>query len=299
LKANSFPQIIWGKPGTGRTALALGLSRSFDDPKTFGCYRPSIGNINDIQISLAQVLLNLVRRRAPWLWRLEKADRDLLARLWISVLDRYHVLAQLNKLDEVQSGPPPQGSEQIWQEQSAVELRLLSQAIEKSDEEVSIQLDAWLCGFSYILKVLEFIRVVIAIDLKSGQYDAWFDKEFLEIYSWIQKINSVPIHILVTLSAEKEPDFEDVPKKMIQELRWSADALREMFICRIREPNEHEEHIDANPTPVFDMLFNNADDNPRKLAKIWYDFRKRHPDVDSLLDITPDMFDFSNGSEHV
>lgn len=108
LTAYTGPQLVCGEPGSGRTALALALTR-YDDytlrpPKegVLGSYHDRPVTLLEAQQALVQELLIFIRWRSTWLTKLEREDRNLLASLLLSVFDGRIVLTKLGKPEPTQ-----------------------------------------------------------------------------------------------------------------------------------------------------------------------------------------------------
>ncbi len=286
---STVPWIIWGERGAGKTALALALTRhNIGNPDTLGCYLAQTLSIVNVRASLALRLLKMVCFRTTYLIKLERNEFNLLAEILVKALNRSYVLAKLNNPDDMQfDSAPSEEAKLVWKKQALVGTRLLSGDVEEVKENTILSPDNWLRGFEYIIQRLGLTSVFVAIDLKTKQGNEHFSKNYLELISWLYGPGTIPVRVVITLpTSEKEKISIPKNSRLIEEnLIWTTDELKEMFIHRAVQNGNLEEFVN---TPALDKLISFAKENPMELARSWLYIRESFPDK-KIYKITPDI----------
>ncbi len=253
--------LIHGQPGTGRTALAFAVTKyAPQDKSVLGILHKGVPTPISIRRLLIQEILRFIELRASRLMLLGSEDRELLASLLSSSLDKEHLLAYLATLianlgedkDEVekagkgeqadteeqadtkeqvgteeqtgtkeQTGNDPKNAAHVLKQHAQTELRLLRASIEKRNVGPIISNELWFLSLCHCAKLVGFERIRIAVDMTAPKPLTHAQQGHLnEILQASQNDYSIPIQIILIVD-ESQKDLSETLSVDRRELSWS------------------------------------------------------------------------------
>ncbi len=284
--------VIRGKPGSGRTALALALGR-YSHPSThFGVYVSRPRRLQDLQRAFARRLMVFVCNRASDLWRLTASERLLLQHLWQSVWPLSTVRLYLERAYQAWLLSPTDDSEEHLVRQIArLELRQWVHQMESQEFRPPLTTEAWWAGLAEILPALRRAMPGGADQPWQAVYLVLDDAAALtpkKFENWHQKLEPVTEHspivwFFLVRTDRDPPSISPSREVMVYEevLTWSAHDLREMLRWRLQHIyGERDWHRHLPPQEHFEELVTQARGNPRALGELWNLWEKevRTPD---------------------
>ena len=127
LESTSDAAVIWGAPGSGKTACALALGEYSLEEKVFACYLDGMPRLDEIQTTFTGQLVQFIQHNPAWL-AMGRDERSLLAKVCRQYRDKHLVLAELDFVPG-QYGTWLQTAKNetqknIWREYAWTELRM-------------------------------------------------------------------------------------------------------------------------------------------------------------------------------
>lgn len=295
IKLSSKSALIYGEPGCGRTALALGLTRYAEgEERVLGCLHSRPATLSDAQRNLTWELLRFLRWRSTWLTKLTQEDRDLLALVVANSLDVRCVLSALSTFEPDQF-ISDDANKEIWKEQAITELRLLKQAIEQIREKHPLPPAQWFEALSQCTRKMGFQRLRIALDLTAEQYETWHTAHLWQILAALPSNLETLVQLIVLVPGQAKNFNVGAVGMDIQELEWGSSLdnhepllvqmLRHRLMQRISNSDETT-ITQFVPEGIQRELCKVAHYNPRRLARLWQRIATTNPDAKR---VTPEM----------
>lgn len=284
--------LVCGELGCGRTALALSLTRyAKATDLALGVYYSRSASVSDAQNGLAQELLNFICWRSTWLTDLTGGDRELLAKVLISVLDRHFVLSMLGApvLTQFDQSDP---YKDIWWQQARVEFDLLRQSIDRLSEEPPLSPPQWFHALIRCLQALKFRHVRIALDLTSEQYEQWRSDHSWQFVSSLPSSYDFPVQLIVLVPGQKEEFDIQRLGASTRQLRWDGELvggetplvlmLRYRVETRLGDSRTMMEEF--MPDDIQRKMCEEAQYNPRLLAELWQRIVRANPNAKRITE---------------
>ncbi len=272
------PVLIVGQPGNGRTALGLALTRyAHREKKVLGAFHNGPATLPDVQRDLALELVRFARWRSVWLFWLEREERDLLARLLLTVLDARWLYTQMGAPEPGQFAEATAGQADTWKSQASLELRLLRQSVERLALERPIPTPQWFLGFATCAQRLKFERVRIALDLGATDWTKWREKQLPAFLRISQENYPVPVQFIILTPDEDQVVTSSVEGVELRVLSWSAGvegSLSHMLRHRLERCKVPLDSFETRFPRWVDVV-DSAQGNPRRLAEIWRGYAGR------------------------
>lgn len=289
LSRTTKPTIVYGDPGTGKTALALSLTQfaDSDSKQVLATYHARPAQLADIQLGVGQALLKFVQWRSTWLMKLERDERDLLARLLLTVLSSHFLLAELGAIEPMQFETAENSNQKaLWQEQASLELRLLRQAVERMASQPPLPANHWFLGLCHCAAQLEFQLVRIALDMSSTDWAKWRSLHLDGLLNVVLADYDLPVQLLLAVS-RCEDEISHLPESITAvELNWhgpdTQSPLLEMVIRHRALQRGIREELLPVSLPALSELGAAAQFNPRRLARLWKFIQEAHGDAEAL-----------------
>lgn len=98
LRDSAIPAVIYGEAGTGKTAMALGVSDHWKSSDMLGVYLPDVKEMSDILRLTANALLAVVAANPVRLGKFSEAELNLFASFLMSGLNHQLVAASVAKI---------------------------------------------------------------------------------------------------------------------------------------------------------------------------------------------------------
>jgi hypothetical protein len=274
LKKCDHPHIVFGVAGSGRSAMAMALSKyNVTLGVQFNLFLSGHPDVARIRRGYAQHLLQSIQAYPTLLSRLGQAELALLARCLASVLGKEYVLAELRSLQasgqwlrEIKD--PDQ--RRYWQRIAEGQLALLSRAVEEAALGASDPYQ-WPHEFSRCAYSLgfDYTRALLVIDGINTSAD-WLGEILPNLYPWWQS-GLVTILFLPQSLEAKVKSLDGITTHV--RLEWTGDDLRQMVLMRFREcvtrntRKPIEEIFES--TAVLERLLGASDNNPQQFVRLW------------------------------
>ncbi len=250
LKSLDISAVIFGTPGSGRTALAHALF--YNSPQeTLALHITGRPYVDKIRSGFILYLLDFVLTHPSYLFQLTGIQRDSLVYLLVSELGGETLLAKLEawQADTCLQDPPiPRGI--IFQVQllakAARKILSKSEMIAKNtmDHEFTSYSATSLIAenqrslstlkmldISTIANALGFERVKLVLDVRDDDIE-WFQKEFFpNLLSW-QRQGLLTILLMPQRAKEKMPIYGELYQ---QDISWKPEQLKRMLQYRYRK----------------------------------------------------------------
>ena len=282
------PIVVVGEPGSGRTALAMDLTRYPSEEDVLSAYFTRTPSQGEVHRELVAQLLRFSTKRPTYLGLLRHAELNLLAELLNEVLGKAYVLSEIEKAEaEFRKAliKVSEATEKIKCHDSLIQLRILKTKVSRSSV---------LGRFSDVARViqtiarsLEFrnIRIGLDIDLKRPPSD----QQLETLLGWGQgPVTDMPVEVIFFV-----PDLDDPWQQKIEKwsmgnlvLEWKKDHLKKMLLRRARLLGLRKDIFIPSYLPTIDLLIDMAKGSPRKLAQMWRYIVQQYPDEKQ---VTQDM----------
>jgi hypothetical protein len=285
LKTCLQPVLICGDTGSGRTALALALTRFAErEEKVLSCYQERPASLAEAQGSLGQELLQFICQRSTLLSNLTRDDRQLLASVLLSVLDERKLLSYLSEVDPAQFtiiSKDDKANLPLWQAQAQVELRLLSDSVKQMTKMPPLLGQQWFNALNRCVAKLGFARVRIALDLTGEDFHRWRCDHSGQFRSALSVNPSFPVQ-LILLVPGSITDLDGTKHGFVlQQLRWDANSDNGMNLLLKMLHYRYERGIGGTEFPMHPndqrKLCIAAEHNPRRLARLWSRIASEYP----------------------
>lgn len=270
--------LVYGDPGSGKTALALALSLyAPESERVLASYHATPARVNDVRLNLARSLIQFARSRPSWLSRLEHEERELLSRVLLSILDARYLIAQLERPDNRKfEDREAEWQSPVWLDQSAVEKELLRQSIEKLSAEKPLPLDQWFLCLGYCAGKLGFEKVRSVFETTNVLWNTQGAK-LLSDFAMLSGKNGahLPIQLIVVVSGDSANIESERFGLRSQEMQWIAGCagVREDPLLLMLQHRAERRGMIADLWPVhfpaMTRLAVAADGSPQRLALLW------------------------------
>lgn len=283
-KVKEYPQpiLVCGDEGSGRTALALALTRYAEDSdKVLGVCLNGPKSITQVQESLAAELLSFIQWHTTLLSMLTREDRELLAYLLSGVLNTHQVLSALSNVEPKQFivlSEADKANLPLWKIQAEVELRLLVNAVQQIQGKPPLQTPQWFYILNQCAKKLGFLKIRIALDMTAEQFEKWRCDSFGQFLSVLPVEFNAPVQLLIFVPGQPK-DFELARYGVvIEQIRWDFPSNDETnYLVRMLK-HRYTQRNGGRETPPFEEFVSKetqreicdvARYNPRSLAVLW------------------------------
>jgi hypothetical protein len=291
LKTNLQPTLICGDAGSGRTALALALTRYAKyEERVLSSYHSASVSFTESQTAISGELLEFICQRSTWLSDLTRDDRNLLATVLLSGLDEHVVLLALSDANTAQftaNSESDKANVPLWQGQAQVESRLLVDSVKRMTGKPPLPGQQWVNALSRCAAKLGFKQVRIALDLTAEDFHRWRCNHLAQFRTALPIGPSFPVQLIVLVPGSVT-DFDGYKHGLVlRQLQWNdatpnagTTSLWKMLRHRYDRftidgiPNIE----DRIPKEVWHELCNVAQHNPCHLAMLWNWITARFPD---------------------
>lgn len=278
MMTNTAPEIIWGRSGTGKTALGLALGEyPVDEVKgTLGCYLAGLPALSNIQISFASKLLAFVQYHPTFLSRLGQYDRHLLAQLLVSLLGRDLVLAKIRTLpDDVknwQKEPGDEKSRLLRESNVQTQLRLLEQDVNAGVAQPDLTATQWSLALVHCAHVLGFKQIRLVLDAAGDQCPEWLQRFVLpSLNAWTEA--GIVVKIIVPDEVATALQLPAYPARLgaltCHQLRWRNDQMQQMIEWRHQRSGTNVALAEVIGDDVLDEMIAMSHLNPGCFVRLW------------------------------
>jgi hypothetical protein len=292
MMANSSPEIVWGRPGTGKTVLGLALGE-YPVKETLGCYLAGLPALSNIQMCFAWKLLTFVRYHPTFLSPLDQYDRHLLAQFLTSSLGQELVLAEIHTVPEGvkkwQKELDDDSGRQLRESNVLTQLRLLEQDVIAVVASSDLTETQWPLVLAHCVQVLGFRQIRLVLDAIGDKCPEWLQQFVLpNLSTWVGA--GIAVKIMVSDDVATELQLSEHPSRFdvlsSRHLHWKSDQMRQMIEWRHQHSGTNVALADVIADDVLDEMITMSHLNPRCFARLW--------NVAAVLDlaagrITPDV----------
>lgn len=296
---NDSDFLVYGSPGSGKTALALALSAYAlpNSERVLASYHAISTRGSDARICLANGLLHFALSHSSRLSRLGQEEQDLLSRVLLSVLDARYLLAQLERSDKInQEETASKWQPPVWLDQNAVEIESLRQSIEKLSSEKPLPPDQWLLCLGYCAKKLDFERVRIVletIDTTWKQQGMRILREFTMPYR--KNGAHIPIQLVILITNNGSNIDKSQLGVRVRELEWTTNHTGielEMLLQHRAQRRGIIDDLWPVHLPAMTDLAIASDGSPKRMAILWKLIKNSYPRDKAL---TVAMVEYAKG----
>ena len=279
---NWFPEVVYGREGSGKTALAYALGEIIPE-KGVQCrflplYITGSPDILEIQEQVTRALLQYIRVYPFKLSYLSYTQRSILAQQQCASLG-YE--ASRSFLEEVTTREPPswvetEGQKKFWEEECLLQLNSFARLLEEYRYTSWSGAREWLEWTNLSRSVLELDYLLISLDLDMD--DAIYIRQILNLLRpWSRFRLVIKLFIPQALALDIQPaSFVE-----FRSLTWTDEQLKKMTEWRF-ETAARLSNVKLTIEQVFDppglypQFIRHAQRNPRRLVQLWRYMVEQH-----------------------
>lgn len=276
IKITHKTEIIQGKAGTGKTAMALALGEYLHDPETLACNLSGLPEERDIQFALTKRLLDFVCYHPTFLRKLGQDSRTLLARVCTDALDRPVVLAALDSAPIEKMEYITQAKEEREKREHIVrsQLRLFRDTIVSLPAREYFSFHEWSDALVQCARSLDFkIPVRIVIDASGEHCPEWINLVILpRLAQW--KMRGIVAAIFVPdRTVDTKLSGNTSPWLGLSQLEWDSALLAQMLDHRFKSimaaKDSRVVRSDIADDDLWNPMIEKASNNPRCFIRLW------------------------------
>jgi hypothetical protein len=236
LKSSDRLWLVYGPPGSGRTAMALALSRYSTEQDRLAVYLPGNVKSASIQRAFAGTLLDdFIKQHPTYLAKLSLAERRLLARYLSSALSREIVCAELaatrrnsNQMEKWLNETKIERQKNYWKETAVLNLELLEREVDQLPATSDVP---WPDSLRPVASAFGFSRLVLAIDVQADGVPQLEESILPHLQSW----SAAGLQTIIFTPRQPAGRPWAAARVEATSLKWNADQLTGLARYRYKQ----------------------------------------------------------------